>query len=521
MSDLPAYPSTAHYLMEHADLLLFVLEADGKIIVSNNHAKQVIGEDNIELAGTFPGLLVEFIDRPSFEEFAVKRDQPTILNIKTARQIPQTYHFHFYPHEEVIYAFGKTNQLEIQQLQENLIHANNDINNLARDLQKSNVQLKKLNDLKNQFLGMAAHDLRNPVGIVSQFSEFLMLDLKEVVSSEHYELIQTINATGEFLLNLLDDLLDVSVIESGHLNLHLQPLDVTAFLKRVTNLNSVFAERKGIQLALKINSGLPAIDADESKLEQVMNNLLSNAVKYSNPQTVVTVSAQLETDHLEIAVSDQGQGIPEEDQKQLFKAFQTTSVRATSGEKSVGLGLAIVKRIVEGHQGAIRVDSELGAGTTFTVTLPLSIKADLSDSLRETITGTTRRSQSVTGITHEKEIPSVSNPVLDKKILDELGYSDHGFLEELITLYLEQSQDHLLKLSQSQSDEQRIQAKDYLKQLCGASETIGATLMAGKCNEILKQFQLISDQELKEGVEALSDAFMETRQLIEDYLKKS
>ncbi len=255
-----------------------------------------------------------------------------------------------------------------------LTRLNNELTNLQRELAKKNVELAHLNEQKNHFLGMAAHDLRNPLGAIQMYSEFLLEEAVGDLSDEHYEFLSNIHAASQFMLRLVEDLLDIATIESGELNLNLWPTDLMALITKNVNLNKVLASRKDITLVLHAEGEFPDLLIDAAKIEQVFNNLLSNAVKFSYPGSTVDVAVTQVKDNVQIAVTDEGQGIPEEELDKLFKPFGRTTVQSTGGEKSSGLGLAIARKIVEGHGGNITVESEVGKGTTFFVSLPLEMK---------------------------------------------------------------------------------------------------------------------------------------------------
>jgi len=249
---------------------------------------------------------------------------------------------------------------------------NNELINLQRELARKNAELVHLNDLKNKFLGMAAHDLRNPIGIIYSYSDFLRDEAKDVLSSEHKEFLDIINTSAQFMLALIDDLLDISRIESGKIDLHQELFPIEQLMSKIVGLNRVLAQKKNIGIDLIINKPGLIVNADGPKLEQVFNNLISNAIKFSIAATVIKVEISESENSVLIGVHDQGQGIPEAELDKLFKPFQKTSVKSTGGEKSTGLGLSIAKRIVEAHKGVIRVESKVGEGTTFYVELPLA-----------------------------------------------------------------------------------------------------------------------------------------------------
>ena len=244
---------------------------------------------------------------------------------------------------------------------------------LAVIVEKSRLyqQLVELNQLKTKFLGIAAHDLRSPIGIVKSYTQLFLAGYVGEVSATQRGFLEKMNKSCETMLSLINDLLDVTAIEAGQLNLDLHEVDLASYLCECQTTNAVLAQSKSIELALDLEPNLPRVMMDADRINQALNNLITNACKYSFPNTVVTLRAWT-TDHdVAIAVQDQGQGIPESELPKMFTEFGRTSVRPTGGEKSFGLGLAIVKRMVEAHGGRIWVESQVGVGSTFTFTLPL------------------------------------------------------------------------------------------------------------------------------------------------------
>lgn len=256
-------------------------------------------------------------------------------------------------------------------LYEELSRVNNDLVNIQRELAKKNHELEALNKLKNQFLGMAAHDLRNPLGVIMNLSEFI-LEEKEKLSEEAVSFLEKIDSLSRFMLNMVTELLDISSIESGQMNLNKTRFDLVQLVRDSVNLNKSLAEKKNIFINFISSEQSLQLYADLNKIDQVITNLLTNAVKYSNQNTTTVVAIMRDLNKARLVVKDQGQGIPSNEIVKLFKPFAKTSVKSTGGEKSTGLGLMIVKKIVEGHGGTISVESEVGTGSTFTVELPLA-----------------------------------------------------------------------------------------------------------------------------------------------------
>jgi len=245
---------------------------------------------------------------------------------------------------------------------------NNELVAIQRELAKKNAELENLNKEKNRFLGMAAHDLRNPLYVILTASEFLLSPDPPTDDFSQTELLQAIQSSSEFMVHLVDDLLDVAKIEAGELKLDYSAVDLGTLLLRNAAFNRPLAARKQLEIDYKLEP-LLSVAVDIPKLEQVLNNLLGNAIKFSEPGNRIEVRVERADQNFLIVVKDHGGGIAPEQLPRLFKAFQQGQ-KGTQGEKSTGLGLVIVKRIVEGHGGKIWVESEVGSGTTFYVSIP-------------------------------------------------------------------------------------------------------------------------------------------------------
>jgi len=233
-------------------------------------------------------------------------------------------------------------------------------------------QLLELNDLKNKFLGMAAHDLRSPIAGIKMANEMLLDGSFGALNDMARQFIQESQRSCSGMLSLINDLLSMNAIESGHLKLNPERTDLAEFLKSLIQLNSPAAIRKSIRIEFAAQGTVPPVYVDAERLKQVVNNLLTNAIKYSGSHTVVSVGVAATEKEVEISVTDQGQGIAPDDMSKLFKEFSKTRAKPTAGEESTGLGLAIARRIVEAHGGKIWAHSELGKGSTFAFTVPVA-----------------------------------------------------------------------------------------------------------------------------------------------------
>jgi signal transduction histidine kinase len=240
----------------------------------------------------------------------------------------------------------------------------------TQELEKLNSRLSELNNEKNRYIGMVAHDLRNPIGVAGSFSDILIDDFDTIPKETQLEYLGHINASCDFSLNLIRDFLDVSKIEAGIFDLNLSELEYLSFVKKSIVHEEILARNKSQEIIIRTDRSSIMASFDRNKIQQVLINLLSNAIKYSFPNTKIVIDISDNDDEILTKIIDQGQGIPAEELQKLFTPFQTTSVKATASEKSTGLGLAIVKKIIEAHHGKLKVESEVGKGSTFWFTLP-------------------------------------------------------------------------------------------------------------------------------------------------------
>ena len=233
-------------------------------------------------------------------------------------------------------------------------------------------QLSQANAAKNRFLGMAAHDLRNPLASIRALAEFLGDGTVGALMPEQLDLVTSIRDASQSMFSLVNELLDLAVIESGVQKLDLHPTSLGGLLATCVNLATLSAAKKGTVFQLTPAPGPENILIDADKIQQVVNNLLSNAVKFSPPNSTVTVGLYRREGWVHVWVRDQGPGIPEDERSKLFQDFGRTSVQPTAGEKSIGLGLAICKKLILAHQGTICADNETDGGCTFRFSLPLA-----------------------------------------------------------------------------------------------------------------------------------------------------
>lgn len=363
------YDFIYRYLQEEAPVLFLIMGLDGQIRETNPFTQQTLGAT----AGrTFQQIFVDFHNLLEIDRLCADPSVVHMLNVSTAGGLPKTFYCRFIEYGDCVFVLGRTNAQEQDQFQRDFLALNAEINNLTRQLHKTNAELVKLNQLKNQFLGMAAHDLRNPLQVIMSYVELLQARAAPMLDAKSVAHLDKINHAAESMQRLIEQFLDVSIIESGRLSLERKPTDLGLLLGEVLMMLELRAGAKQIELAVAHDPAIPPLEIDGPKIGQVIKNLVANAIEHSHRGTRVSLCTRLGEGVVEVAVHDQGVGIAAEEVKRLFMAFEKISAKKTAGERSHGLGLAIAKKIVETHQGRIWVESRQGEGSSFIFTLPLA-----------------------------------------------------------------------------------------------------------------------------------------------------
>ena len=248
--------------------------------------------------------------------------------------------------------------------------ANELLNKRQNEIQKQNEQLVQLNEEKNQFLHIAAHDLRSPLSSLVGVAD--LLEYSDETDSESKESYTKIikQSTGR-MINMIDDLLDVNTIEKGLNGEEFKTIDVLPITKSLAKIYRKRAEAKNITLQQNFEDRPLYVKADESHLRSIIENLLSNAVKFTSQGGKVTLKIIEEKNRVNISIKDDGPGIPPADQQKLFDRFSKLSNKPTGDESSTGLGLYIVKCLTDELGGKITFETAVGEGTTFTVSIPV------------------------------------------------------------------------------------------------------------------------------------------------------
>ena len=245
------------------------------------------------------------------------------------------------------------------------------VNRMNDELRSVYAKLEEASRHKSEFLANMSHELRTPLNAIIGFSQVLRDEMVGPVNPKQAEYLDDIISSGNHLLSLINDVLDLSKVEAGQVELDVHPFSLREALDRGVVMVRERATEGGVNVAFSADPDVDVVDGDERRIKQVIFNLLSNAVKFTPSGGEIDVSAIRDNGEIRISVADTGPGIAVEDQERIFEEFQQTEAGVEQRE-GTGLGLALSKRLVELHGGRIWLESELGHGSTFSFTLPLA-----------------------------------------------------------------------------------------------------------------------------------------------------
>jgi PAS domain S-box-containing protein len=253
---------------------------------------------------------------------------------------------------------------------------------LIDELRMKNLELEaqtertiEASDALKKFLAMFSHELRSPLNSIIGFSEILSTQMDELSADKVQEFMKSINVSGRHLQHILNDILDLSKIEAGQMDLHIASYPVSYFEESVSGVLASLLAEKQVQLKFSFDNDIEDIVVDQTRFKQILINIVSNAVKFSNPGGTVTVSSLRVGNDLHFSVKDDGVGIKPEEVPSLFKPFRQAKSGQSRNKGGVGLGLAITRKLIELHGGSIWVESEWGKGTTVSFKIPMVVDA--------------------------------------------------------------------------------------------------------------------------------------------------
>lgn len=261
---------------------------------------------------------------------------------------------------------------ELEEKRTELERVNTELGATNRELNEANAKLRELSEMKEEFLALTTHDLRSPLTVISGVISFFTSGRLGELTPEQKNMVAMMERNAQSLIELVNDLLDASKLESGTMRLEIASIDLRGLIDELRETMEPLVREKGLKMEDALPADLPLVEADRPKLRRILVNLVSNAIKFTSKGGQVAVRAVREDGAVRISVSDTGVGIAPEDVKLLFDKYEQARSRATRGEKGTGLGLYITKQLVELHGGEIKVESELGKGSTFSFTLPVA-----------------------------------------------------------------------------------------------------------------------------------------------------
>jgi len=236
---------------------------------------------------------------------------------------------------------------------------------------KNITQLKKIEQLKSQFVSMVAHELKTPMAAVLGFIKLILDESVGLTKEQERDFLNRSQLRLNSLLQMVNDLLDISRMELKTAHREIKQLDVNEVIKSVVEFLQFEIEKKGVKVNLELSDNLPALAADQDEITRVITNLMSNAIKYNKENGSITISNKLLSNSIQIKISDTGIGLKPEEKNRLFNEFYRAKNEKTKNISGTGLGLSIVKRIVESYSGKIEVESEYGNGSVFTLCFPV------------------------------------------------------------------------------------------------------------------------------------------------------
>ncbi|MEM8506079.1 MAG: ATP-binding protein [Cyanobacteria bacterium P01_D01_bin.1] len=289
-------------------------------------------------------------------------------------------------------------EILIKQTNQRLAEKNKQLEKINRELEKKqqqihrqNIQLQEVSRLKSEFLATMSHELRTPLNAIIGFSQILLNGKKGPVNTTQHDMLGRVLSNGRHLLELISDILEISKIEAGRLELEPRSMDLVELVKETVEELRSLVTQKSLDLSVEIDLEDPIVTNDPTKVRQVLVNLLSNAIKFTDSGSVaVTVRAAKKengvssldryspdesSEHISLTVTDTGCGINETDQLYIFDAFHQSDQKMTRQHSGTGLGLAITYALVKMMQGEITVESQVDKGSTFQIKIPRKVHA--------------------------------------------------------------------------------------------------------------------------------------------------
>lgn len=372
-SQLAAY----RHLIEHVQDALMRFAADGRVLMASRSSEQLFGCRRFELSNSTLAERLHVLDRPAYlTAFAAVSQVGTsrILEVRMRQDDPNgaTKLPQFIWVEISLSAVVESDDRDARHEVIALFRNVTDRKDSEAQMAEARRAAEAASDAKSRFLATIGHELRTPLNAVVGFSEMMTSDIGGQLSPTHREYAGLIHQSGKHLLEVVRMLLDMSRIEAGKFELQAEPFLVDALIEPCVSMVEAMAAQSNVELHVEIAKGLPMLVADERACRQILLNLMSNAIKFSHRGGSVLVAVKRQGQNLNISVSDRGIGMAPESLERIGEPFFQAQDGLTRSYEGTGLGLSIVKGLVDLHNGTLRAMSEIGAGTTVTVLLPIN-----------------------------------------------------------------------------------------------------------------------------------------------------
>ncbi len=439
-------------LMESLDNQVAVIDGEGRFIYLNDRAAEPLGRAAQEIVGktifeVFPAELHS--QQMQDIRWVMQENKSKVIERVEVNPGPRWYRTTIQPLRDengrvsrvLINSMDihelKTTQQELQELnrtlEERVQQRTTEARSLYESLRRANLELERALRLKDEFLAYMSHELRTPLNAILGISEILLAGYRGPLNERQHNFVSAIDTSGRHLLSLINDLLDVSKIEAGKVDIHLETVIISDVCQASLSFVKEQASKKGVALGFKYEKTALKVMADQRRLKQILVNLLSNAVKFtpSGGEVKLSVRADLQKARVEFSVSDTGIGIAPADLERLFTPFTQVDSSLSRQHEGTGLGLVLVKRLAELHNGEVSVVSEVGKGSCFTVSLPWDAsldeqqapaaprRSDLSRSAPAGGAETTAASPGLILLAEDNEVNAMSL----RDYLDGLGYN--------------------------------------------------------------------------------------------------